>query len=186
MLYKDTAPAIMQMEDAKAGQLFKAILLADEEEPVFDDSELRLAWAFISPRIQEDAEKYRTISEKRRLAGQRGALVSNCRQVLASGSHNKSKHNKSYHNNLDQDIVGKPPTRHEYGEYRNVLLSDEDLSKLQADFPNDWQQRIERLSEYIATSGKAYKSHLATIRSWAKKDKPKQGIELGGGQICSL
>lgn len=63
---------------------------------------------------------------------------------------------------------------HKYGEYKNVVLSDEDLEKLKSEFP-DWQQRIERLSEYIASSGKKYKSHLATIRSWAKKDREKPG-----------
>ena len=63
--------------------------------------------------------------------------------------------------------------RHKYGAYKNVLLSDEDYTKLQAEFPRDWSERIERLSEYIASTGKSYKNHLATIRSWARKDKPK-------------
>lgn len=64
------------------------------------------------------------------------------------------------------------PTRHKYGHYENVLLSDDDLEKLKSEFPKDWQNRIERLSEYIASSGKKYKSHLATIRSWARTEKP--------------
>lgn len=65
------------------------------------------------------------------------------------------------------------PVRHKYGAYKNVLLSDEDYTKLQAEFPHDYSERIERLSEYIASTGKSYKNHLATIRSWARKDKPK-------------
>ena len=60
--------------------------------------------------------------------------------------------------------------RHRHGTYQNVLLSDEDLQKLQAEFPGDWQRRIERLSEYMASTGKSYKDHLATIRAWARKD----------------
>ena len=67
----------------------------------------------------------------------------------------------------------KKPTKHKYGQYENVLLSDEDMSKLKAEFP-DYEQRIERLSEYIASKGAKYKDHLATIRAWARKDKPKQ------------
>lgn len=62
------------------------------------------------------------------------------------------------------------PKRHKYGEYDNVLLSDTDMQKLQTEFPNDWQQRIERLSEYMASTGKTYKNHLATIRNWARND----------------
>jgi predicted phage replisome organizer len=76
---------------------------------------------------------------------------------------------------IDKDIENiietpKKETRHKYGAYNNVLLTDTDLEKLKTEFP-DYQERIERLSEYIASTGKSYKNHLATIRSWAKKDK---------------
>lgn len=67
------------------------------------------------------------------------------------------------------------PVKHKYGEYANVLLTDEELEKLKESF-FDWQERIERLSEYIASSGKKYKSHYATIRSWAKKDQQAKPI----------
>ena len=63
------------------------------------------------------------------------------------------------------------PIRHKYGEYKNVLLSDDQMEKLKTEFPNDYQERIERLSEYCESSGKTYKNYLATIRSWAKKEK---------------
>ncbi|WP_298625700.1 hypothetical protein [uncultured Senegalimassilia sp.] len=64
----------------------------------------------------------------------------------------------------------KKEPRHKYGEYENVLLSDTDLEKLKKEFPTDWEERIERLSAYIASTGKSYKSHLATIRNWARRD----------------
>ena len=62
------------------------------------------------------------------------------------------------------------PTRHKYGTYQLVLLTDEDYQKLQQEFPHDYSERIARLDEYIASTGKKYKNHLATIRSWARKD----------------
>jgi len=65
------------------------------------------------------------------------------------------------------------PTRHKYGEYQNVLLNEEDMQKLQTEFPSDWEQRIERLSAYMASTGKVYKNYLATIRNWAKRDNGK-------------
>ncbi len=71
--------------------------------------------------------------------------------------------------------------RHLFGEYKNVLLSDEELVKLKAEFPDDWAERIERLSEYIASTGKSYKSHLATIRTWARRDKAKPEEKKTGG-----
>ena len=76
-------------------------------------------------------------------------------------------------NRLDNSVSceTQKPTRHKYGLYTNVLLSDEDMEKLKSEFSTDWQERIDRLSEYIASTGKSYKNHLATIRSWARKDK---------------
>ncbi|MBB5177536.1 hypothetical protein [Melissococcus plutonius] len=65
-------------------------------------------------------------------------------------------------------------TRHQYGEYENVLLSDEELKKLKTEFPTDWENRIERVSEYCASQGRSYKNYLATIRNWAKRDKKPQ------------
>lgn len=77
------------------------------------------------------------------------------------------------------DVPTKPKkVRHKHGEYQNVLLTDEDMQKLQSEFPADWQERIERLSEYMASKGASYKNHLATIRAWARKEvkeaKPQQ------------
>ncbi|MGY5438512.1 replisome organizer [Lactiplantibacillus argentoratensis] len=66
------------------------------------------------------------------------------------------------------------PARHKYGQYQNVLLTDEQLKKLKSEFPSDWQDRIERVSEYCSMNGKAYKNYLATIRNWAKRDKQGQ------------
>jgi len=61
-----------------------------------------------------------------------------------------------------------------YGTYQNVLLSDDEMQKLQSEFPIDWNDRIERLSEYIASTGKKYKDFLATIRSWARNEQKKK------------
>lgn len=86
----------------------------------------------------------------------------------------KSKVNKSIVDSVSGET--QKTTRHKYGFYSNVLLTDEDMKKLKAEFPNDYEQKIERLSEYMASTGKPYKNHLATIRSWARKDKQKNDI----------
>lgn len=72
----------------------------------------------------------------------------------------------------EEDKEENPP-RHRYGEYNNVLLTDKDMEKLKTEFPSDWEQRIERLAAYMASTGKSYKNHLATIRNWARMDKEK-------------
>ncbi len=63
--------------------------------------------------------------------------------------------------------------RHKYGEYQNVLLTDEDYAKLKAEFPTEYETLIERLSAYMASTGRAYKNHLATMRNWARRDMEK-------------
>ena len=62
------------------------------------------------------------------------------------------------------------PERHQHGEYKNVLLTAEELRKLSEEYPNDYQERIEELSRYMKSTGKVYKDHLATIRNWARRD----------------
>lgn len=59
------------------------------------------------------------------------------------------------------------------GEYQNVSLIEEEMERLKTELPNDYQHYVERLSEYMASTGKHYKNHLATIRKWAKEDKAK-------------
>lgn len=71
---------------------------------------------------------------------------------------------------------GRPETgrtARAYGRYQNVFLTDEELADLQASFPTVWGQYIEKLSEYMASTGKRYQSHAATIRRWASEDARK-------------
>ena len=84
-----------------------------------------------------------------------------------------------------EEAAPPKPTRHKYGQYKNVLLTDEDYAKLQSEFPHDYSERIERLSEYMASTGKPYKNHLATIRNWARKDKP-QGRQFAAKSSSSF
>lgn len=75
----------------------------------------------------------------------------------------------------DKDSAGTPAKpRHKYGTYQNVLLSDADYEKLKSEFPADYNERIERVSEYVAMNGKKYKDFLAVIRNWARRDTPKE------------
>ena len=69
-----------------------------------------------------------------------------------------------------------------YGRYNNVFLSDTELDELKAELPDKWEYYIDRLSCHIASTGKQYHSHAATIYKWAQEDAakgkaaPKQGI----------
>ena len=70
--------------------------------------------------------------------------------------------------------IDKKQKKKKFGEFSNVLLTEQEFEKLKEKFPHDYLQRIERVSGYVASTGKSYKSHYATIINWAKKDSPVQ------------
>lgn len=79
---------------------------------------------------------------------------------------------------IEKEIDIKPkkakPLKKTFGEFENVKLTEAEYNKLKERFPNDLNQRIDKLSGYVASTGKKYKSHYATIITWARKDEPKQ------------
>lgn len=66
-----------------------------------------------------------------------------------------------------------PPARALLGKYHNVSLSSAELDTLKRDLPEKWQYYIDRLSCHMASSGKTYKNHAATIYKWAQEDAAK-------------
>lgn len=88
---------------------------------------------------------------------------------------NENENEVSWYESSTNRGTNRPTqTKHKHGRYNNVLLTDIEFEKLKTEFPSDYQDRIERLSEYIESKGAKYKSHLATIRNWARRDKPSQ------------
>lgn len=83
---------------------------------------------------------------------------------------------------------GRPPKektkkkevpRHGYGEYKNVLLSDEELEKLNAEFTeNKVSETVDKMSSWMKAKGRAYTDYAAAIRNWIKNDGKDQ---LNGG-----
>lgn len=61
-------------------------------------------------------------------------------------------------------------TRARYGEFHNVLLSDSELSELKTRYPQFYEAKIERLSRYLAGTGKTYHDHYATLLDWLAED----------------
>lgn len=91
------------------------------------------------------------------------------KKVIRQSEKKLSSNNTEFSNNKESKQVNDVSIA--LGCYRNVLLTPPEYSTLQAEFP-DLPERIERLSSYMASSGKTYQNHAATIRLWAAKDKP--------------
>lgn len=57
-----------------------------------------------------------------------------------------------------------------FGQYQNVFLLDSELAELQSTYSSQYEDYINRLSAYMASSGKHYANHYATIRKWLDED----------------
>ena len=75
----------------------------------------------------------------------------------------------------DTKIAG--PAKNSYGEFGNVKMTTAEFEKLvQAEGADRANALIEELSSYLASSGKRYKSHYATLINWGRrKDKESKG-----------
>lgn len=71
------------------------------------------------------------------------------------------------------------------GEYHNVMLSANELCKLQQDYPGHWQELVEALSGYMASTGKKYKSHYVTMRNWMRRDGLNQAYMRPPTQVSA-
>lgn len=147
------------LTDEQAGALIKGIFYYDiqGEQPEFDDGVLLFAWnSHIKPKLDRIAENY----------------AAKCAKNRENVAKRWKKDDTTVYDRTETNTTVKA-VRHKYGFYQNVLLSDADIEKLKAEFPSDYADRIERVSEYCKSSGKTYKDYLATIRAWARRDSQK-------------
>ena len=72
MLYFDLRPCLKRLSNQEKGQLFEYILdYAEFGEVPEAEGLVGVAWDFIKPRIDHDAERYEEVSERRRQAAQK-------------------------------------------------------------------------------------------------------------------
>ena len=83
-------------------------------------------------------------------------------------SNSISESNSYPDTNLKEE--NKKEEKHKYGEYKKVLLTDEELDKLNKEFgEQETQKAINYLDEYIEMKGEKYKSHYLAMRKWVYK-----------------
>ena len=113
----------------------------------------------------------REAEEQRKAAEERQRRMERIKRRKAQGLQDRYLYDYTFANdNGKNPLMDKARA---YGRYRNVFLTDEEMADLQASFPTVWGQYIEKLSEYMASTGKQYQSHAATIRRWAGEDAKK-------------
>lgn len=73
--------------------------------------------------------------------------------------------------NIKEKNISIEILKKKFGEFENVMLTGEEHEKL-VDSLGDIgaKEYIERLSSYLAQSGRRYRSHYATLLNWWRKD----------------
>lgn len=98
---------------------------------------------------------------------------------LKEGIKEKLKDNNTSINNININIKENNKKKR-YGEFKKVLLTDEEYAKLES---SNLLSYIEKLDSYIASKGKRYKSHYATILNWSRRDNNGITPEWFGKEI---
>ena len=122
-------------------------------------------WIY-SSRLMVEMKACETIIKLRTSLGKKGGLA----KAKAIGTAKAKRLLKQNGSNTDTDI--KKVYKEKYGEFNNVFLSIDELEKLKTSFGDQGTKTlIEKLSLYVASNGKKYKSHYATILNWERKNE---------------
>ena len=188
-VFTDFAEVIEPLSDAERGRLFMSML---QYASTGEAGTLSGAERFVWPIAKQNIDRTKVEAERNAACGSKGGRPKKPtetdlnRKKPTETDLNRKKADKDKDKDKDKDNIippispngdivpleGERPRKHKYGEYKNVLLTDDELEKLKAEYA-DYLDRIERLSSYIASTGKAYKSHYATIKNWARADAEK-------------
>lgn len=68
----------------------------------------------------------------------------------------------------------KEQSKHKYGEYQHVLLTDKEHTHLIELYGPSLDEHIKILDEYIETSGKKYKNHSLVLQKWVHDEWTKR------------
>jgi len=92
--------------------------------------------------------------------------------VVSTGKSTQSKLKETKVNYINKSI---------YGQFKNVLLTDDEKSKLVIKFgESGLNERIENMSCAIESKGYKYKSHYAAILNWDRMDNKRNGTNSKG------
>lgn len=70
------------------------------------------------------------------------------------------------------------------GEFANVFLLETEKAAIDTDFPGRGEAYIDRLSRYMASSGRHYANHYATLRKWLEEDGRGRASIRGNYSDC--
>lgn len=181
ILYNSFYEPIKSLSDEQLGKLFRAVFDYTTNGNVTEDNNILIAFMFIKNQIDLDTKKWEEERKKRSEAGRLGGInraknqkqklsskSKQCLEVLRSGKQSQANQGDNVNVNVNVNNKKENNKKKKFGEFNNVLLTEEEYTKLEN---NNLLFYIEKLSAYLESTGKRYKSHYATILSWSRKEK---------------
>ena len=201
IVYYDWKETLSFFNDAEIGEIFRALFEYAEHgtQPDFSNKSLNVAFSFMKNALDRDKKAYEARCEKNRTNGAKGGRPKKTEEnpIKPNGfSENPTKPKKPDNDNdnvtdndnvndNDIDNVIDNATDTVYcGTYKNVFFTNEEYQRLLTLFPNDYQERIDKLSTYIKSTKRKYSNHLATIELWAMNEKEQEKTNQSQ-QSCS-
>ena len=174
--YYEYIEQLQDLDDKQFRKVLEAMVIYDETEEIIElDSITKMAFNFIKKRIDYDKDTYNKKCEKNR---QNIQNYWNERKQNDTNEYERIPMNTKNTDidielDLDKDLDNnkKENIKRKYGEFENVLLTDKEYAELEK---SNLLPYIEEVSSYVASTGKRYKSHYATILNWEKRDKKKK------------
>lgn len=205
ILYTEQKAQVKFLNTEQKAALLDAIYdYNDEGETEELDAMTALVFSVIKQRMDRDREKWEETVEKRREAGRAGGLRSaEARKANASeGEANEANASSASENEANQaeyvpvpvpedvspnvgESKARPRQKHRYGEYKHVLLTDDQYERLVSEFGEDLTAGgIKAVDEQIQLKGSKYKDHNLAIRKWGidaarEKLQPKRAAPPG-------
>ena len=205
VLPTDLLDDLEEFSDDEVGKIFRAILIYtnEAEEPEFDDRAMKVVFRHIKKYIDSANENYDKKVQANRVNGAKGGRPKKDAEenpknptVIEKTERFSGKPGKSHTETetepdiesvsececeTEPDGVAHTHTK-SYGENKNVMLSDEEYERLTERMGGSKRSEyIEKLSDYMASTGKKYQSHYATICSWFRQDggqKPSTSFDM--------
>ena len=126
--------------------------------------------------------RVREFRRRKALPDGSGALHCNAGETSGNADETPVKRNVNVERDKEIDIEKRKEGEREesspapQGFYHNVYLTEQDEEELTSEYHDAWKPYVEQLSSYIASTGKNYENHAATIRRWIDHDKEKMPI----------
>lgn len=175
----------------EAGELFLAVLkyVNSGEEPCFCDRAMKMYFRRIKNYIDSANESYKKTIQANKLNGAKGGRPKNPKNRTVSekteGFSEKPKKadtDTDTESDIDTGSVLKESDREKahsptqkYGENGNVMLTIDEYERLAEQMGvSKRDEYIDKLGDYMASKGKEYHSHYATIRNWFRRDGGKK------------